>query len=307
MKMQIDLEATTTLDIDFNEDMIVDVMQNYNGDFEEWAKSNYGDFIDFNDFDVDYDGCSYNSEEAKELILKSKDILGLNDDFNVDRVIAHRTSLSKFITDVPNIEDDLEVMEIDVDLVAKAINYTAFKYPKIELNYIHLDKNTISATDTHKLIHITNHKYVDFDNVLFPPSFIEPLQKGAELYRNNDGFIYMKYNKQWFLSDLCEEWNGIKFPEVKRILLSEEGYKNKVKMSFHKFTSNSVTQKYKDDTYPKELIKFNIEGKDNFIKEVYYNNALELFDDLQDVYISVSCPVHFIGKNIQVVIMPVVL
>jgi len=307
MTMKIDLEATARIRIEFNEDMILEVMRNHNGDFKDWAKSNYSDYMEFNDFDIDYDDCDYDEEEAKKFILKSKDILGLDNDFNIDRVIAHRTMLRSFASDTPTIDDEIEEFKIDIDLVEKAINYTDFKNPKFELNYIHLDKDTISATDTMKLIHISKHKYSNFDNDLFPPCFIEPLQNGAKLYKNNQGHFCINFKGNWFTSDLSENWNGIKFPDVERIFLPESGYKNKIKMSLQKFTSNSITQKYQSSSFPKELITFKIDNKDKFIKEIYYNEVLKLFDDLKDVYLSSDTPVHFIGKDMQVVVMPVIL
>lgn len=306
MTMEIELEATATFNIYLNEDMIMDVMQNCNGDFEEWAKSNYSDFMSFDDFDIEYDGCDYDKDEAKELILKSKDVLGLDDDFNVDRVIAHRTMLNKFLGDAPAVEDELEELKIDVELVAKAKNFTDFKNPKFELNYIHLDKNTISATDTKKLIHITNHKYNDFDNVLLPPCFIEPLQKGAELYKNCDGFIYMKYNNRWYISDLSESWGDAKFPEVKNILLSKDGYKNKKTISFAKFSSDSIISKYTSDTCPKELIRCKLEDEAVFIRGICYNEVIHLHNDFKNVYFNGIQPIYFIGDDTQVIIMPVV-
>ena len=306
MKMTIELEATARISVDINSEIIKDIMQKYNGDFERWAKNNYSDFIGYNDFEVDFDGCDYNEEEAIQLIKDSKEELECDDDFNIEREVQHMTALRNSECDTQIIEE-LEVFEVDVEMLSKAKNYVAFNNPKFELNYIYLDKNNISATDTHKLIHITNHKY-SYDNVLFPAFFLEPMKKGGECFVNNNGTLFLMYENRWFMGhDTMSRWNSeVKFTDVKRILLLEDEYEHKLKYSFERFTSNSITQKYTAKTNPKDLIKFEIEEQNSFIKEIHYNEVLELSSDLNDVYLQEGT-VHFIGDNMQVVVMGVFL
>lgn len=300
MKITVELEATAEIEIDLTEKDIFDVMQDYNGDFREWAKDNYNKYTDFNDFEIDFYDCGFDTDEAKKLILKSKDILGIDENGNIDKTIAHRTTLKKLQCDIPTIEEEIEEVFIDIDLVSKAVNFTDFNNPRIELNYIYLNGNTISATDTKKIIHIKNHKY-SFDGVLLPPSFIEPIQNGAKLFISNDNRIYMKSENKWFQANNESDFyhRKIIFLDIDKILLNEDGYKTKIHFPFIKFLSNSVTTRVKDK------IKINIFDETCYIKESFYNEIIDMHKSFYDVYMLENTPIHFIGENIEVVTMTV--
>jgi len=307
MRITIELEATAEINIDLNEESIIEVMKDYNGDFSEWAKHNYSDWMDFNDFNVNFESCNYDEDEAKKLLEKSKDVLGLDENFNIDKQIAMKTMLKKCQCDVPNINSKIEEFNIDVDLVSKAINYVDFNNPKYEINYILLNKDTISATDTRSLIKITSHKYDTLNNVLFPPYFLEPLKDGGKVYLDEDSNVFLKYKNYWF-SGYYNSANSSKFPPINRILMSEKEKINAYKIPMSKFSSNSITQQYENDTNPKNLIKFKVFDKECFINEKYYNDIIDIHNDIEIVLSAgYNCPVHFEGKNIKIAIMPYII
>ena len=198
MKIEINLEATASINIHVTDGILASVMQDYKGDFKRWAKDNYSEFVDFDDFDVDFDGCYFNKDEASELFKNSIEKLRLDENFNISKSFVFEKMLNRSHCDAPTVEDELEEFILDADLVSKALDFVdTDNKKKLELNYILFNKNSISATDTKKLIHITNHKY-SFDDVLFPPHFIKPMQDGGKCYvKNNDEFV-LNYNNYWF-------------------------------------------------------------------------------------------------------------
>lgn len=304
MKITVQIEATADININLNDDNLIEIMKNYNGDFQKWAKDNHSEYLDYNDFDIDFKRCYYDTQEAEELLQKSKEVLGVSEDGSINNIIVMRTILKKSMCDIPNIEQEIEELIIDVDLVYKAVNFVDFKNPKAALNYIHLDGNTISATNTKILFFADNHKY-SFDNLLFPPYFLEPLKNGGKCYIDNSGDIFLKYENNWYSA--YRDSGNFNFPDIQRILLNDEAKEKAWFMPFRRFSSNSITQQYVGRDKSMKLIKFKVYDKDCFIKEEYYNFVIGLHEDLETVYAtSHNYPVHFEGNNIKVVVMSTV-
>jgi len=293
MKITVDVEATAEVEIELTEEDIFEVMQEYNGDFQEWAKDNYREHLDCNSFNTDFDGCFFDKNEARELILKSKDILGIDENGNIDKTIANRTILKKLQCNIPVLDDEIKEVLIDVELISKAINFADINNPREELNYIYLNEDIIIATDSRKLIQMKNHKY-NFSNAFLPPSFIEPLKNDGKLFIDKDSRFYLNYNNQWYKGACSSDFNNQRnvFLDIDGILLNDD---YKVHFSFQEFLSSAVSTKIKD------RVKITFTYESCCIEESFYSEIIDMQENFQDVYILKNEPIHFMGKDIEVV------
>ena len=195
ISVTIQAEAEADVDIDISENILKDVMRYHNGDFKQWAKENYNDFVNTNDFDFNLDSCYFDEKEAEDLLKKSRDILGFDENMNIIKSVAFRTQLKKRQCDTPTIDDELEEFRVDIEKLKICLDYVDVDNPKVELNYIFLDGTNIVATDSSRLIFIENNKY-NYDDILFPPEFVEPMLDDAECFINQWGILLLKYKNK---------------------------------------------------------------------------------------------------------------
>ena len=300
MKIGIELEATYNFDIDVTDEILFDVVSNYNGDIKAWAKDNYNEYYDSSDMEIDSYRCSFDKEEAETAISKATEELIAYGDTNREIIDGQRLKCSI----IPSVNPELlELFEIDAFLLSQVLPFVDTENPKQELNYIHLKDNIVEATDTKRLIRINNHKF-NCPDICFPTYFIQPLMQGAELYiLRSDNSVFLKFNETWH--------SGIDFEpryvDTNRILIADIDKSDIPKMMMQDLHTEIIRI---DDIEEIIEIVFN-EQKYKFGK-LYWEDIVKLNPQFIATYsdrlnpTSQVLPFFFFGgeNDIQMVLMP---
>lgn len=198
MKIKLKVVAEIDVNVDLTNDVLDEVVRFYDGNIKSYFESNYKEY--FNEYDMDYelDKCDFNENEAKKVLKKARDIIGSSEKNprrgHIDILRFEQSLIGNTESEQVKNLGELKEVEIDVEAIEKAVEFSDINNPKIEFNFIHLKGNIIEATDTRKLIRIDNHKYY-FDDILFPPCFIDPLKRGGKLlFNKTNNLLYIKYD-----------------------------------------------------------------------------------------------------------------
>ena len=302
MTITVEVETTSEVDIDLSSEDIKEVIHRYNGDFKEWAKYNYSSWLCVDNMDFDIESINYDEDEAKKVLDNAKDVLCLDDDFNVNKQVAVQTLLKQHELITKPV--DVTEFNVNIEQIALAFEFVDFNNPKVSLNYIYLNGTDIVATDTKKMICINNHDY-RATNIFFPSYFILPMKNGAKCYFDANKTLYLEYQNCWYIGlDMNESWNKKeKYVNYNDILRDMSD--TKPSLEFKKFSSNSITRQVDDDVSGK-LIKISVNDmEDLYITEDHYNNLIDIHEYLDECYFSESGALFFYGENVKVAIMQI--
>ena len=304
MNIKIEVAATYDFNIKINDSILDDVARNYDGNFKSWARDNYKEYFDIDDLDLELEYCSYDKDEAKKLLEKAREIIGSSDE-DLSRTAIDREKLRHSIIepfrDKTADKSALKEIEVDLDLLYKALPFTALANPKTELHYIYLDKNRIEATDTRKLVQIKNHKF-SFENVFFPTYFLEPLKNGGKVFINESNQLFLHYENNYY-KGIEEIYRKAVYPDVSRIIKDDIYDSDIPKIKFLDSKTKEVL--VGDLEKPAYEIVFN--------NEKYYINDLNFLPTKKfDIeYIGTysreplsPLPFFFFGKDFSICIMP---
>jgi len=301
MTITVEIEATSEVDIDLSSEDIKEIIHCYNGDFKEWTRNNYSSWVCVDNMDFDIESINYDEDEAKKVLDIAKDVLCLDDNFNVNKQVAVQTLLKKheLITKPVNVTE----FNVNIEQIALAFEFVDFNNPKTALNYIYLNGTDIVATDTKKMICINNHDY-RVTNIFFPSYFILPMKNGAKCYFDANKTLYLEYQNCWYIGlDMNNAWNKKEnYANYNDILRDMSNIKPS--LEFKRFSSNSITRQVDDDVLGK-LIEISVNDEDLYITEDHYNNLIDIHECLDECYFSENGVLFFYGENVKVAIMQV--
>jgi hypothetical protein len=295
--MKININIRANIDVDITDDIVYEVNNSYNGNFERWIENNFQEYIEDNEFDLH--NVKYSREEGKEEIKKIIKKISEQGDYFLIR--SHNKELLKNIFPencLPPM-DEMKQINVDLELMENVIGFTDFFNSKVEFNYIHLSGEYVEATNG-KILIKHKHKY-NFENkkLLFPTYFIEPMKNGAECYIWKENSLYLKYKNEWFQG--LYYYRNFVFPDVSKLLSKEDFLetcpyiedKNNIEIKETENESGVVVHlKIKNVIYE--------------LNKVYYDK-IALFD-----YKIVGCysnecvlPMFFKGDDFEIVAMPI--
>lgn len=198
MKIKLKVVAEIDINVDLTNDVLDEVVRFYDGNFKSYFESNYREYFNEDDMDFELDKCDFDEKEAKKVLKNAREIIGSSEKNprrgHINILRFEQSFVGK--TDSEQVKNlgELEEVNVDIEAIEKTVEFSDINNPKNEFNFIHLKGNIIEATDTRKLIRIDNHKY-HFRDILFPPSFIEPLKRGGKLLLNRqNNLLYIEYD-----------------------------------------------------------------------------------------------------------------
>jgi len=300
MKIEIEVVRTYKETIYLSDENILEVVDNYKGDLKKWVEENYDDLMDLYDCDdEEVDSIYYNKLELEELLKNS--IHKREEMLKNMRKNKLSYELQKHKTDRPSYFEEWEDITslFNVETLKKVASFVTFNHPKFELKYIHIDGNIIEATDTKKAIRLTHEKNIK-NEILFPVSFIELLEKQGSIYvEPNRGQgkrkISLKLGDDFYISDSC-----FSYPDLTRIIDSKttKSYKS------YKYDTEAFSKVMIDDDY--EAVKLSINGKEYYIaRDDNLFENFEISDIIHDE--NSSLPLFFSNDKVDIAVMPIVL
>lgn len=302
MKINVTIKAELDLTLNVTDSVLDEVVRLYNGDFRSWAESNYTEYFDIDDLETECESVYFDKDEAKELLETAREKIGSSDD-DLTRVAIERTKLEQSIAHMPPVGECKEI-EVDIELLAKALPYTDIHNPRVEINYIYLNGTNVYATDTRRLIKLYDHKYY-FENILFPTYFIEPMQNGAKCFFDEENNLFLEYNNTIYRGVNKKQliYGKINYPDAERILMDDI---NKFDhMDYKDITPKVCTE---DDT--KLFVEVCIvKDVPIYINKMYWDEAIK--HDIKTVATNSSVettrPLFLLGDGFQIVLMPIVI
>lgn len=301
MKIEIEVVRTYKETINLSEENILKIADDYKGDLKKWVKENYDDLMDLYDCDdEEVDSIYYNKLELEELLKNSIN----NREEILKNIRKNRLSyeLQKHKIDRPSDFKEWEDITklFDVETLKKVASYVAFNHPKFELEYIHIDGKIIEVTDTKKAIRLTHQEDIK-NEILFPVSFIESLEKQGSIYvEPNRGQgkrkISLKLGDDFYISESC-----FSYPDLTKIIDTKatKSYKS------YKYDTELFSKVIINDDY--EVVKLSINEK-----EYYIAKDDNLFENFEISEITVhdensSFPLFFSNDKVDIAVMPIVL
>jgi len=267
-------------------------MKFYGGNFKNWMEDNYEDYIEASDFEIE--DINYKKNEAKRLLFEAKSNIEKNGDIYFKRLLRTKLREGRFPKEhIPNLED-MKKLEVDLELMDKIVGFADDKNPKIELNYIHLNREYVEATNT-KILIKHKHKYNFETKIFFPPYFIEPMKDGAECFIWKENTLFLKYKDEWFQG--LDMYRDRVYPDVDRICSKDDFFDT------CPFVEN--WSKNKKVVEIDDVTKINIRGKEYNFNKIYFDEIKKLDFDVVGTYSDKgSLPVFFKAEDFEIVAMP---
>ena len=297
MKIKVSAEASIDFEIKVNNEIVDEVIRNYNGDFNEWVKQNYMDYFDSDNMNIDLTRISFDKDASQKILSKSKELVGISNDSLSDDEL---NSIKLKESEIPNVkEDNLLRVCVDVETVKKASCYCDLKNPNVELKYIHIKDNIIEATDTIRLVRYKS-KVLSKYEIFFPSYFIKPIEDGAELFISEDATLTLKYNGKFYeglRNSDCEKEKPI-YPNTDTIIPNRRNA-----IPFEEIYIDNVIVDSSDEAV--KITKNMIVPKDEiiYINKKYWDIATK--EEIKQIKIKNSAsPVFLYGDCFQIALMP---
>lgn len=205
MKIEVDFTMQYSENISLNEEQILEIVEEYNYNIRLWLKDNmnlleYAECIDTKIDSIYFD--------RKEFMKQSEKVLENKKDIIAEK--ENRIIFDNFLSLKSEKPKDLEQWE---DLT-KLFNLTKLEIagkfcdvdnPKFELDYIHINKDYLEATNRQMAIRYILEKGIN-GKALFQRQFIKALFEGAKLYlspkkeEKEERTFCLEHNEEYYIT-----------------------------------------------------------------------------------------------------------
>lgn len=276
---------TGTVEYEMGDEDYEVLINEYNGDVKKFIRELDIDiddsYVDYYEYDIN--DINYKDEDIKAGITEYSNKKGLvyDDNYDIDKLASYKPLLKNYLTEE---YDSIISLNIDKDLALQVYKFADVDNPKIELDYVRVYGDKMIATDTRMLI-IANHKVLYSTEILIPSCFLWTLDKGGELFMDENQKACLKYNGLFYST---KDKRLYKYPDVDRILPKE-------------FNWETINKCEPIDFYGYEAIKL----EEGAIIDKKYWDMIEPFGFTKYSQLGANLSIYFEKDGIEIMVMPV--